>query len=280
MNDPTRGEDIGDEGGAGTGPTVLSYHGAGLLLKTTESHTKRAACVHTNNLHTTTMGDNTTQELGSVEGAGAELGSSGKHGSTSPSESLGGLGQNTMSVFAGSSTMLTRDLSKSSAADSTDVLASKKTIDPLERETPGTASYPHFKPVLLKNQPFDAVAEEERVPEPQGATGMMDSPNVHESERSYKGNDTDSASESVRPPVADVEILEMKGEGDLTDDDNGELLNGVEQQPVHEDSSSDGEDELIDDAEHRPLPENVEDNAHRPIANHSRFKVSIRCQVC
>jgi hypothetical protein len=80
--------------------------------------------------------------------------------------------------------------------------------------------------------------------------------------------------------VADVEILEMKGEGDLTDDDNGELLNGVEQQPVHEDSSSDGEDELIDDAEHRPLPENVEDNAHRPIANRSRFKVSIRCQVC
>jgi hypothetical protein len=158
------------------------------------------------------------------------------------------------------------------SAPQSNPLASKKTINPPERETPGTASYPHFKPVLLKNQPFDAVAEEERVPEPQGATGM-DSPNVHESERSYKGSDTDSASDSVRPPVADVEILEMKEEGDLTDDDNGELLNGVEQQPVHEDSSSDGEDELIDDVEHQPLPENV-------VADRAIFKVSIRSQVC
>jgi hypothetical protein len=121
MNNPTRGGDIGDEGGAGTGPTVLSYHGAGLRLKATESHTKHTACVRTNNLYTTTMGDNTTQGLGSVEGAGAELGGSGKHGSTSLSGSLGGLGQNTMSVFAGSSTTLTRNLGKSSAADSTDV---------------------------------------------------------------------------------------------------------------------------------------------------------------
>jgi hypothetical protein len=69
------------------------------------------------------MGDkNTEQELGSVEGAGAELGDLGKRGSTSPSGSLGGLGQNTVSVLAGGSpTVLPKDLGKSPAADLTDV---------------------------------------------------------------------------------------------------------------------------------------------------------------
>jgi hypothetical protein len=151
-------------------------------------------------------------------------------------------------------------------------VAFKETIKPPERETPGTASYPHFRPVLIKNEPINDAAEEERVPEPQSATGV--------DSQSSKGNDTDSVAAPMWPPVVDVEILGVKEESDLTDDDNGELLNGVEHQPIHEDSSSDGEDELIDDAEHRPLPENVEDNAHRPVANHSRFKVSIRSQVC
>jgi hypothetical protein len=52
------------------------------------------------------MGANTSGELGSVEDAGAELGDVSNHGSTPTSEALGGLGQNTVIVFAGSSPTL------------------------------------------------------------------------------------------------------------------------------------------------------------------------------
>jgi hypothetical protein len=81
MSNSTRSEDSGDEG-----------------TKAIESSIKHAACVR--------MGNNTDQELGTVEDAGAEQGDESKHESALTSEALGALGQNTASVLAGSSPVL------------------------------------------------------------------------------------------------------------------------------------------------------------------------------